>query len=77
MLGGQQRVVPRTGQVLGQRQVEAGAQAQEEGGAPAYQPQAGGQVGHGLAQVAGLQANHPPVRQAVPIDRADPRRVGI
>ena len=40
-------------------------------------PEAGGQVADGLAQVAGQQPEHPAERQAVDVDRADPRRVGI
>jgi hypothetical protein len=50
LLGGEQHVVPRPGQVLGQGQVEVGAQAQGEGGSLARQLQAGGQVPDGRAQ---------------------------
>ena len=77
LLGGEQHVVPRAGQVLGQRQVAIGAQAKGEGRAPPHHPEAGGQVADGLAQIAGQQAEHPAERQAIDIDRADPGRVGI
>jgi hypothetical protein len=44
LLGGEQHVVPRAGQVLGQRQPEIGTHAKGERRAPARQPEAAGQV---------------------------------
>jgi hypothetical protein len=77
LLGGEQHVVPGPGQVLGQGQVEVGAQAQGEGGSLARHLQAGGQVAHGRAQLAGQQPEYPPEGQPVDIDQVDARRVSI
>ena len=59
LLRDEQHVVPRAGQVLGQRQVEVRAQAQGEDCAVAHHLQAGAQVADGLAQVAGQQPEDP------------------
>ena len=77
LLGGEQHIVPGSGEVLGQRQIEVGAQAKGDRGALARHLDAGGQVAHGLAQVAGQQPENPPERQAVDIDLLDARRVSI
>jgi hypothetical protein len=77
LLGGQQCIVPRTGQVLSQSQIGVGAQAEGQGRAPAHHLQAGGHVAHRPAQVAGQKPEHPAERQAVHIDQIDARRIRI
>ena len=77
LLGGEQHVVPVTGQVLGHGQVEVGPQAEAGGRAPVDHRDADGQIAQGRAQVAGQQPQHATVGQRVDVGRVDLRGVGL